>query len=288
MAKIAQTFNREAEHSRGSLQSIQRRMDTLRSGQWVGKGATAFYQEMDSAILPAMKKLVCAAALLVALVPPLAAEEVTPLPEVFKAKKAYDGRTICIQGKSFSLFQKYSRHGHHYFTVWLGDGGEKIKVFGFGFPAFTEGETVEACGRYQQTKTRSGRIFYDEFTANAILKGAAMHAGKVKLTAAGLDAGAGGAPPVSSGFAKPGSDWSVFKGDKEVLRIKNAPGPVISTALLAPGAEPTRHPFVTAAALDANEEYSLHVILRRSHNFDDFVSNLRKAGYSVTPSNSGL
>lgn len=35
-------------------------MDTLRGGQWVGKGATAFYREMDSAILPAMKKLASA------------------------------------------------------------------------------------------------------------------------------------------------------------------------------------------------------------------------------------
>ncbi|MCX5789033.1 MAG: hypothetical protein NTX64_11085 [Elusimicrobia bacterium] len=217
----------------------------------------------------------------------LAAEEVTPLPAVFKAKKAYDGRTICIQGKTTSLFQKYSRHGHHYFTVWVSDGGEKIKVFGCGFPTFSEGDAIEACGRYQETKTRSGRIFYDEFTANAILKGAAMHAGKVTLTPAGLQAGPG-APPAASGFAKPGSDWSVYKGDKEVLRLKNAPGPIISTALLAPGAEPVRHPFVTAAALDAAEEYDFQVILKRSRNFDDFVANLRKAGYEVLPSSSGL
>ncbi len=58
--QIAQSFTRQAEANRQILQRIQGAIDVLRTGDWVGKGADAFYQEMDSAILPSLKRLIAA------------------------------------------------------------------------------------------------------------------------------------------------------------------------------------------------------------------------------------
>lgn len=60
LAQISQAFDREAENTRRTLQSLQKQMGVLESGDWISKGATAFYQEMNSAVLPAMKKLASA------------------------------------------------------------------------------------------------------------------------------------------------------------------------------------------------------------------------------------
>ena len=134
---------------------------------------------------------------------PLAAEEITSLQALFKTKKAHDGKYLCIQGRTATLFQKYSHRGNHYYTVWINQGADKIKVFGFGFPAFAEGEIIEACGRYQEIKKVSGRIFYDEFTASAILKGPAMHSGRVKITPKGVQTASEGVDVPKEAPAKP-------------------------------------------------------------------------------------
>lgn len=141
-----------------------------------------------AAVSLAAKRLACIAfvAALALSGAPAFSEEITTLAAIYKDKKSFDGRYVCILGKTETLFEKYSRLGNHYWTVWVHDGPEKVKVFGFGFPSFKEGETIEACGRYRRTKELSGRIFYDEFSAAAILKGEAMRAGRVVISADGI------------------------------------------------------------------------------------------------------
>jgi WXG100 family type VII secretion target len=57
MAQIAQRFVREAESTARATQEIVQRHDQLKSGDWYGDSATRFFNEMESAILPAMKRL---------------------------------------------------------------------------------------------------------------------------------------------------------------------------------------------------------------------------------------
>jgi hypothetical protein len=121
--------------------------------------------------------------LVMALCGSAAAEEITPLSVLFAHKAKYEGKFACVLGKTSYLFAKpASRNGNPYFTVWINDGDFKIKVFGFGSPkAFVAGDEIEACGKYEQVKKISNRIFYDEFTANVIMKGAAMRSGLVDI-----------------------------------------------------------------------------------------------------------
>lgn len=60
LAQISQVFARQAEEMLLTIQRVQRQKDTLQSGDWVGKGATAFYQEMDGEVLPSLKRLATA------------------------------------------------------------------------------------------------------------------------------------------------------------------------------------------------------------------------------------
>ena len=60
LAQIAQNFQRQTDNSRKTLQQLKQNMDALQAGDWIGKGATAFYQEMNSAVLPAMQRLISA------------------------------------------------------------------------------------------------------------------------------------------------------------------------------------------------------------------------------------
>ena len=57
MKQIAQAFARESEAAGHTLQSLQRAMDVLQGGDWVGRGAKAFYREMEKDVLPAMRRL---------------------------------------------------------------------------------------------------------------------------------------------------------------------------------------------------------------------------------------
>jgi hypothetical protein len=75
--------------------------------------------------------------------------------------------------------------------------------------------------------------------------------------------------------------YMVFKGDRPVLRIIDRPGPLTSTALPLPGAQPVRHPFLTASALDPSAEHPLRQILDASKSTAGFVEKLRQAGYGV-------
>lgn len=60
LVKIAAIFDQQATNNRQILQQLQSKLNILQSGMWIGRGATAFYQEMESAILPSFKRLVAA------------------------------------------------------------------------------------------------------------------------------------------------------------------------------------------------------------------------------------
>ena len=93
------------------------------------------------------------------------------------------------------------------------------------------------------------------------------------------------APPPAPAAAKipPGSEWEVLKDGRAVLRLKNTPGPLFSTAMPPPGVEPPNHPFLSGSALDASEEGRLREILDASRSTADFFERLRRAGYEVRP-----
>lgn len=54
---VAQGFSQQAEATAQSLQTLQRQMDTLEHGDWIGQGATAFYAEMNNQVLPTIQRL---------------------------------------------------------------------------------------------------------------------------------------------------------------------------------------------------------------------------------------
>jgi WXG100 family type VII secretion target len=58
LAVIAKTFSCRAESAQKVLGTLQSNLNTLQGGDWIGKGAQAFYSEMNSDILPTMKRLV--------------------------------------------------------------------------------------------------------------------------------------------------------------------------------------------------------------------------------------
>ena len=77
--------------------------------------------------------------------------------------------------------------------------------------------------------------------------------------------------------------WSAYRAGREVLRFKEGSGPLRSTALLPVGVEPPTHPFLTASALEPDEESALHDVLSASKTFPEFMERLKKAGYDVRP-----
>jgi WXG100 family type VII secretion target len=57
LAEIAQTFEHESRRTRQTLDRLHQDLDVLLEGDWVGKAATAFYQEMIASVLPSLKRL---------------------------------------------------------------------------------------------------------------------------------------------------------------------------------------------------------------------------------------
>lgn len=54
---VQQQFNAQAHAIESMNKALQSRIDTLRGGDWIGKGADAFFQEMESQVMPAMQRL---------------------------------------------------------------------------------------------------------------------------------------------------------------------------------------------------------------------------------------
>src|SRR4030067_796412 len=57
LTKIAQGFAQHASRASQTKRSRTQSMNTLRGGDWSGKGATAFYKEMEGEVMPAMIRL---------------------------------------------------------------------------------------------------------------------------------------------------------------------------------------------------------------------------------------
>lgn len=57
LASTARIFAGQAQAAGGTLRKLKGQIETLRSGGWVGKGAKAFYGEMDGLVLPALVQL---------------------------------------------------------------------------------------------------------------------------------------------------------------------------------------------------------------------------------------
>lgn len=55
--QIGGQFDTLADQVKAVTQSLQQRQESLRGGHWIGKGANAFYREMDDAILPTLRAL---------------------------------------------------------------------------------------------------------------------------------------------------------------------------------------------------------------------------------------
>ena len=58
LKQIATRFERESQSSQQMLQSLRNLVEQLRGGDWIGQGATGFYGEMESAVLPSLGRLV--------------------------------------------------------------------------------------------------------------------------------------------------------------------------------------------------------------------------------------
>ena len=55
--KIMETFRRQGGTTQQTTQKLSSVIEKLRGGDWIGEGATAFFNEMDSEVMPAMKRL---------------------------------------------------------------------------------------------------------------------------------------------------------------------------------------------------------------------------------------
>ncbi len=58
LTQLSQAFGQQAEQTRQTLQKLRQMMDVLQGGDWIGKGANAFYGEMSSQVLPTLNRLV--------------------------------------------------------------------------------------------------------------------------------------------------------------------------------------------------------------------------------------
>lgn len=57
LRSMAQSFRSQSENITKQSQQLKSNMDTLQGGDWIGKGAQAFYREMGDSVLPTMQRL---------------------------------------------------------------------------------------------------------------------------------------------------------------------------------------------------------------------------------------
>lgn len=57
LKRIMSLFQREGQATTQTLTRLRRSKGTLQGGQWIGQGATKFYREMDSDVLPAVQRM---------------------------------------------------------------------------------------------------------------------------------------------------------------------------------------------------------------------------------------
>ncbi len=57
LKSVAQSFNAQGDAIQKVNQTLKADMETLKGGDWIGKGATAFYSEMNDQVMPTMQRL---------------------------------------------------------------------------------------------------------------------------------------------------------------------------------------------------------------------------------------
>lgn len=57
LRSMAQAFRGQSEEVTKHQQALKSQVDDLQGGNWIGKGATAFYQEMGDTVMPTMQRL---------------------------------------------------------------------------------------------------------------------------------------------------------------------------------------------------------------------------------------
>jgi WXG100 family type VII secretion target len=58
MGQVANKFEQNSQKISQMLQDLQRPYQSLKDGGWIGQGATAFYAEMDSKVIPSVQRLI--------------------------------------------------------------------------------------------------------------------------------------------------------------------------------------------------------------------------------------
>lgn len=81
--------------------------------------------------------------------------------------------------------------------------------------------------------------------------------------------------------------WNVYDNETLILEVNDAPGPILSTASLPPGARPATHPFLSATAKSAVHEDALHRHLVAAKTLREFLESLIASGYRVVPLDAG-
>lgn len=57
MKKFQNSFRGQETATQQTIQKLTKVIEQLRGGDWIGEGATQFFNEMDGDIIPAMKRL---------------------------------------------------------------------------------------------------------------------------------------------------------------------------------------------------------------------------------------
>jgi WXG100 family type VII secretion target len=57
LRSMAQSFRAQSENITKQTQALKANMDQLQSGDWIGKGAQAFYKEMGDTVMLTMQRL---------------------------------------------------------------------------------------------------------------------------------------------------------------------------------------------------------------------------------------
>ncbi len=57
LAQISQIFARNSTETQGMINRLKQSFGALQGGDWVGKGANAFYREMENEVFPSLKRL---------------------------------------------------------------------------------------------------------------------------------------------------------------------------------------------------------------------------------------
>ena len=58
LANVANRFGSQAQANEAMFRGVQQAMRSLEGGGWQGRGSTAFFREMNSDVLPALRRFI--------------------------------------------------------------------------------------------------------------------------------------------------------------------------------------------------------------------------------------